>query len=57
MKKILKWKPKIKFNKGIEITINWYIKNKDWWLKIKKKQEYIKFYKNWYGNSAFSKIR
>lgn len=26
----LKWKPKIDFEKGLDITIDWYLKNKNW---------------------------
>jgi len=35
IKKELGWNPKIKFNEGITETINWYKKNKDWWLNKK----------------------
>ena len=32
------WKPKIKFAKGLRITVDWCLKNKDWllskWEKI-----------------------
>ena len=34
--KILKstqWKPSIKIDKGLDITIDWYIKNLNWWSK------------------------
>ena len=30
--KKLGWKPKISLERGLELTINWYLKNK-WWLK------------------------
>jgi len=32
----LGWKPKINFDKGLKETIEWYVKNKDWWRKLKK---------------------
>jgi len=35
--KLLKWKPKISFKKGIEITVEWYLNNKLWWNKILSK--------------------
>ncbi len=34
-KKILNWKPEIKIEDGIDITIKWYIKNQNWLEKIK----------------------
>ena len=35
--KRIKWKPKIKFDKGIKDTIQWYIKNKNFLNSISKK--------------------
>ena len=32
----LGWKPKENFKTGIRKTIEWYIKNKDWWQPILK---------------------
>ena len=29
----LNWKPKYNINKGLEITIDWYLKNLNWWSK------------------------
>jgi len=29
----LGWKPIADFDEEIEIIVNWYIENKDWWLK------------------------
>lgn len=29
--KVLGWKPKIDFRKGLERTIDWYVKNRSWW--------------------------
>jgi len=34
----LGWKPKYTFEKGISITIDWYLHNKEWWKKITDKQ-------------------
>ena len=33
----LKWKPKINFNKGIELTFEWYNKNKEYFKSLSKK--------------------
>ena len=30
------WKPRIKLNKGLDLTIKWYLENKDWWKSIRK---------------------
>ena len=37
IRKELKWKPKINFKKGIQNTIEWYIKNKSWLKYCSKK--------------------
>ena len=31
IRKVLGWKPKIKFEVGLKKTIEWYSKNQDWW--------------------------
>lgn len=31
IRKELKWKPKVSFEKGLKDTIDWYLKNKNWW--------------------------
>ena len=33
----LKWRPKTNFNKGIVLTINWYLKNKKFSSSFSKK--------------------
>ena len=35
IKKELNWTPKISFDKGIELTIKWYLKNRNWWENLK----------------------
>jgi len=37
IKKKLKWKPKTNFARGIQLTINWYLKNKSYFNTISKK--------------------
>jgi dTDP-glucose 4,6-dehydratase len=44
----LGWSPKVKFSKGIEQTINWYLSNPDWWQSIKS-GDYLDYYKKHYG--------
>jgi len=36
IEKELKWKPKIKFIKGLEMTVEWYLENSEWWKDIDK---------------------
>jgi len=47
IKKELGWKPEVSFEKGMGLTIDWYIKNKDCWQKIKS-GEYLKYYEKHY---------
>ena len=32
----LGWKPKVKFKQGLEMTVEWYMENSDWWKNILK---------------------
>lgn len=41
IKKDLGWKPKVSFDDGIKKTIEWYKKNKEWWLPIYEKAEEV----------------
>lgn len=34
----LGWKPKYTFEKGLGVTIEWYLRNKEWWKSISDKQ-------------------
>ncbi len=45
--KELGWKPKVDLKQGLKQTIDWYIKNRDWWQKIKS-GEYQDYYKKQY---------
>ena len=37
IKRELKWHPKINFSKGIQLTLNWYFKNKSYYKSLSKK--------------------
>ncbi|CAI1492446.1 dTDP-glucose 4,6-dehydratase 1 [Thermococcus nautili] len=30
----LKWRPRYSFEKGIKLTVEWYLKNEDWWRPL-----------------------
>ena len=36
LKNILNWSPSIPLVKGLELTIDWYLKNESWWLPLIK---------------------
>jgi dTDP-glucose 4,6-dehydratase len=44
----LGWRPQVNFAQGIKDTIDWYVKNKSWWGRIKS-GEYQKYYETMYG--------
>jgi dTDP-glucose 4,6-dehydratase len=35
----LGWKPQVKFDDGIRMTIKWYLENKGWWEKLLNRQQ------------------
>ena len=45
----LGWFPETNFNEGIQKTINWYLKNREWWETIVS-GEYIYYYEKMYEN-------
>jgi dTDP-glucose 4,6-dehydratase len=47
----LGWKPEFQFDSAIELTINWYLKNKNWWERIIS-GEYQKYYNLQYTNRS-----
>ena len=47
--KELNWKPEIKFNRGLELTIQWYIDNYKWLNHIINK-DYLTYYEQQYKN-------
>ncbi|MDZ4712709.1 MAG: dTDP-glucose 4,6-dehydratase [bacterium] len=47
----LGWKPAFDFEKGIEMTINWYVENENWWKKVMS-GEYLKYYEENYGDKV-----
>lgn len=47
----LGWRPEYTFDTGIPVTIDWYLKNKDWWEHIIS-GEYQEYYKKQYGEEG-----
>jgi len=47
IRKELGWRPSFSFEDGMRKTIDWYIKNKSWWEKVKS-GEYLKYYEKHY---------
>ncbi|MGB9883349.1 MAG: dTDP-glucose 4,6-dehydratase [Microgenomates group bacterium] len=45
--KELGWRPEVDLDTGLKLTIDWYLKNQDWWKKIKT-GEYLDYYKKQY---------
>ncbi|MHA1987711.1 MAG: dTDP-glucose 4,6-dehydratase [Promethearchaeota archaeon] len=43
----LNWKPEVDFEKGLKMTVDWYISNKNWLENVITK-EYLKFYEKQY---------
>ncbi len=41
--KKLGWRPKWNFKQAIELTVDWYLKNKSWWQPLKRKAKIIKW--------------
>src|SRR5699024_4795022 len=44
----LGWHPKYTFEQGLEMTINWYLANKDWMEDVVS-GDYMKYYEEMYG--------
>ena len=47
LKQELNWEPSIDFEKGLEITVDWYLKNEEWLEKVSS-GEYQDYYKKQY---------
>jgi len=45
----LGWTPAHNFEDGIELTINWYVENKNWWKKVMS-GEYKNYFEQNYGS-------
>lgn len=45
----LNWQPKVDFETGLKMTIQWYLDNKAWSNNVKS-GAYLEFYNKWYGD-------
>jgi dTDP-glucose 4,6-dehydratase len=50
IKKELGWKHKRPIDKYLEQVVKWYLKNKKWWMNIKKKEEYKMYYEKQFNS-------
>jgi len=48
IKRELGWRPKYDFTHWLQKTIDWYIKNEEWWRRVKS-GDYKRYYKKQYG--------
>lgn len=48
IKSVLGWKAQVDFEEGLKTTVDWYIKNRWWWEKIKS-GEFREYYKKMYA--------
>lgn len=48
LQKELGWEPSLQFEKGIELTVRWYLENQEW-LDNVTSGDYLKYYQNMYG--------
>ncbi|MEK6907209.1 MAG: dTDP-glucose 4,6-dehydratase [Nanoarchaeota archaeon] len=44
----LGWNTRSSFDESLEKTVNWYIKNAEWWISIRNKPEFRKWYEEEY---------
>jgi dTDP-glucose 4,6-dehydratase len=49
----LGWQSRHTFEQAIGLTVRWYVENERWWRRIKS-GEYMRFYKQWYGERLAS---
>lgn len=49
IKNELGWLPRVSFDEGIKLTVQWYLQNKPWWEHITS-GEYVNYYNKMYGN-------
>ncbi len=47
IKRELGWQPQYNFNDGLKTTVDWYMKNQEWWRNVKS-GEYLEYYKKQY---------
>lgn len=44
----LGWERSFSFEEGLQETVEWYLKNPEWWQKIGADESYASFIKSWY---------
>jgi dTDP-glucose 4,6-dehydratase len=51
----LGWKPLVQFEAGLKRTVEWYLKNQEWWRSIKS-GDYMKYYERQYGSGVQTSV-
>ena len=51
----LGWKPLVQFEAGLKRTVEWYLKNQDWWRSIKS-GDYMRYYERQYGSGVQTSV-
>ncbi|MDP1340555.1 hypothetical protein Q6279_28065, partial [Klebsiella variicola] len=46
--RVLGWKAETEFDPGLQLTLDWYSENRDWWQKITRRKTYRDFLRRWY---------
>jgi len=47
-RRLLGWKHRTGFARGMHATIAWYEANQAWWRKIKRRRQFQEWYRSWY---------
>lgn len=56
IKSELGWRPKLSFDEGIDMTIKWYVNNKEWAERCTT-GEYLEYYKKNYENKFNQRLK
>jgi dTDP-glucose 4,6-dehydratase len=52
----LSWRPRVRFEDGLKETVEWYVRHRSWWERVRS-QAYLKYYEEQYGGRLGGKER
>ncbi len=55
--RVLGWKAATRFSIGLKQTIEWYLANRPWWQKIRRRRAFQEFCRRWYGSALGAPIQ